>query len=107
MQDFGDWGTILEALHDPCCPQNWIPGNPGVPPHPKPTSEGCCPNARKAMPWSVRYPDLSTVLQDHPGWPAYNEVMYNTYSNTKAFQTGMAADQIAGYLSVMANNSQV
>ena len=30
--DYGDWGTILNALHDPCCPQNWIPGNPGVPP---------------------------------------------------------------------------
>eukprot|EP01043_Picozoa_sp_COSAG02_P026276 COSAG02_NODE_1508_length_12230_cov_7.647597_8_plen_56_part_00 len=55
----------------------------------------------------MSYPDLATVLEDHPGWPAYNEVMYNTYSNTQKFQTGMSADQIEGYLSVMANNSQV
>ena len=48
------------------------------------------------------------VLEDHPGWPAYNEVQYNTYSDiTKAFQTGMTQAQIEGYLSVLANNTEV
>ena len=46
-------------------------------------------------------------MDDHPGWPAYNEVMYNTYTNTGKFQTGMSAEQIAGYLSVLANNTEV
>lgn len=151
----------MEALHDPCCPGNPIPGNPGTAPNPTPSTKGtphlaspavdqaalviqhcvlqcgcvwsssvfwrlswqslshrlntslcavaagCCPDARKGMPWSVRFPDLATVLDDHPGWPAYNEVMYNTYTNTGKFQTGMSAEQIAGYLSVLANNTEV
>jgi hypothetical protein len=105
----GDWGTILQALYDPCCPSNWIPGNPGVPPEPKPQkASGCCPGVRKRMPWLVRYPDLATVLEDHPGWPAYNEVMFNTFSGlTKTFQSGMTKLQILGYHSVEANNTEV
>ena len=32
--------TILEALHDPCCPGNPIPGNPGTAPNPTPSTKG-------------------------------------------------------------------
>ena len=53
-------------------------------------------------------PDLATVLEDHPGWPAHNEVMFNTFSGlTKTFQSGMTKLQILGYHSVEANNTEV
>ena len=41
------------------------------------------------------------------GWPAYNEVMYNTYSSVGTFQTGMSKLQIAGYLSIETANTEV
>ena len=102
----GDWPTILGALDDPCCPRKRQTGGTAEPPPPPPAE--CCPGVRKKEPWATRYPDLAFVLEDHPGWPAYNEVMFNTYtSDVVAFQTGMTKDQIAGYLSVVTANVKV
>ena len=104
--NFGDWGTILQSLHDPCCPNNWVPGNPGVPPKPPQTTSGCCPNVRKGMPWSIRYPDLVTVLEDHPGLPCYNEVMYNTWSGVGK-NIPMSPEQATKFYSLISNNTEV
>ena len=62
---------------------------------------------RHKAPWATRYPDLATVLEDLLGWPAYNEVMFNTYANVGTFQTGMSKLQIAGYLSWEVGNVEL
>ena len=41
------------------------------------------------------------------GWPAYNEVQGNTYRDVDTFQTGMKLLDIAKYLSIMANNTEL
>jgi len=54
-------------------------------------------------PWSLQYPELVHIFQDHPCVPVYNEVVDNTYCGGTFID--ISTDQAKQWLDTVANNS--
>ena len=54
-------------------------------------------------PWSLEYPELVHIFQDHPCIPVYNVVANNTYCGGTFID--ISAEQAKEWLDTVANNS--
>eukprot|EP01052_Picozoa_sp_SAG31_P043141 SAG31_NODE_7093_length_1791_cov_0.833924_3_plen_193_part_00 len=75
----GAWGGdiskfIITALAQAGCSMTW----PTVY-HPIPRRRNNC--YRDAR-WAVAYPTLPNILSEHAGWPEFNEIMFNNFSES-------------------------
>ena len=107
----GAWGGdiskfIITALAQAGCSSTW----PTVY-HPiSQRRNNCYRDAR----WAVAYPSLTNILSEHPGWPEFNEIMFNNFSavdvvlggrsNYPSYPSNMTVATLARYHSVFDEN---
>lgn len=57
----------------------------------------------QSPPWSIHYPELVHIFDDHPCIPVYNTVQYNHYCHGEFID--ISAEQAKDWLDIVNNNT--
>merc|ERR1712039_709728 len=53
------------------------------------------------------WPEMKNIAENHPGWPAYNKIMHNTYCQCKELiSSNVNLKDVASWLSNVSDNTE-